>query len=145
MATQKEIAEHLKMALREIGPVTPWFDKEVNEWIFSHPLYPVEYGGKTPEEVIENYPLYLREFIAHRLDNCLSESVEKKTKGWGGKREGSGRPKGLRGMATKTIRLRRDLAEWVKSNENKLVVLMHKKKALPRARIRQNRKRSSLN
>ena len=89
MATAKPIKEHLNIALKEIGLIKPWFDKKVNEWIFSHPDYPVEYGGESPEEVIQNYPKYLREFIKHRLDGNLSPLTEKKTKGHGGKREGA--------------------------------------------------------
>jgi hypothetical protein len=68
--------------------------KDVDAWVFSHPKYPVRYAGDSPEEVIENYPLYLRDFIEERLNNNLAPSVEKKTKGKGGKREGAGRPKG---------------------------------------------------
>ena len=55
MATAKEIKEQLAIALQEIGEIKPWFDPDVNEWIFSHPKYPVEYGGESSKEVIENY------------------------------------------------------------------------------------------
>ena len=37
MATKKEIEEHLKIALKEIGEIKPWFDKDMNAWIFEHP------------------------------------------------------------------------------------------------------------
>lgn len=96
MATkkEKEIEVHLKTALKEIGKIEPWFDEDFNAWIFSHDLYPVEYAGDTKGEVIKNYPLYLRDFIQHRIEEKLSPLMEKKTKGHGGKREGSGRPKG---------------------------------------------------
>jgi hypothetical protein len=86
MATEKEIIEHLHIALAEIGFIKPWFDVEVNEWIFNHPKYPVEYGGESASEVIENYPKYLQEFIKQRLDNNLNPLTEKKTLGHGGKR-----------------------------------------------------------
>lgn len=79
------IKEHLQIALKEIGSIKPWFDSDVEEWIFSHPSYPVEYGGKSSEEVKKNYPKYLREFIKHRLDNRLNPLTEKKTKGLEGK------------------------------------------------------------
>lgn len=92
MATKKEIAQHLKSALSEIGKINPWFDKDVNSWVFEHPDYPVGCGGSTKDEVIKNYPLYLEEFISERLSSNLSPSVEKRTKGKGGKREGAGRP-----------------------------------------------------
>lgn len=82
----KEIKDHLETALKEIGKIKPWFDEDVNEWIFSHPNYPVEYGGEFPSEVIENYPKYLAEFIKHRLNNNLSPLTESKATGHGGNR-----------------------------------------------------------
>ena len=114
MATKKEIDDHLKKALKEIGEITPIFDEEVDEWVFSSPIYPVEYGGSSREEVIENYPKYLREFIKHRLADKLDPLVEKRTKGHGGKRRGAGRPKGIR-KATKVVRLPVDVAEWIET------------------------------
>lgn len=64
MASKKEVNEHLKIALEEIGEIKPRFSKRFNAWIFKHATYPtVEYAGDSPEEVIKNYPLYLREFI----------------------------------------------------------------------------------
>jgi hypothetical protein len=63
MATKKEIDEHLKRVLKEIGEITPVFDEEVGEWLFTSRLYPVEYGGPSEKEMIKNYPKYLREFI----------------------------------------------------------------------------------
>jgi hypothetical protein len=84
MATAKEVKEHLEIALKEVGEIKPWFDKEVNEWIFSHSVYPVEYGGKSAQEVIKNYPRYLREFIMQRLNNNLNPLTENKAKGHGG-------------------------------------------------------------
>lgn len=116
MATPKEIKEHLIIALNEIGEITPWFDKEVNEWVFSHANFPVEYGGQSSEEVKKNYPKYLKEFIKHRLDDRLSPFTEKKTKGHGGKREGAGRPKGTTKEETMRITLPSDLALWFKQN-----------------------------
>jgi len=38
MATQKEIKEHLEIALKEVGKIKPWFDEEVNEWILATPI-----------------------------------------------------------------------------------------------------------
>jgi hypothetical protein len=115
MATKKEINEHLKNALAEIGEIIPVFDEEVDEWVFSNPLYPVEYGGTSKKEVIKNYPKYLREFIKHRLDRRLHPLVEKKTKGHGGSRKGAGRPKGTKKSATKVVRLPVDIAEWIET------------------------------
>ena len=96
MATKKEIDSHLKIALEEIGKIKPWFDKDVDAYVFEHPSYPVEYAGETEEDVIKGYPKYLREFIRHRLNNKLHPLMEKETKGRGGKRPGAGRPKGTK-------------------------------------------------
>ena len=81
MATKKEIKEHLKIALKEIGKIDPWFDKDVNSWVFEHPDYPVGCGGDSREEVIKKYPLYLEEFIRERLNDNVTPSVEKEQKG----------------------------------------------------------------
>ncbi len=88
MATKKEIDKHLNIALKGIGQIKPWFDKDVNAYVFEHPSYPVEYAGESENEVIKGYPQYLREFIRHRLDNRLHSLMEKETKGHGGKRLG---------------------------------------------------------
>lgn len=92
MATKKEIKEHLKIALKEVGKVTPWFDKDVDAWVFEHPDYPVGCSGESKDEVINKYPLYLEEFITERLKDNVTPSVLIRTKGKGGKREGAGRP-----------------------------------------------------
>jgi hypothetical protein len=118
MATKQEVKKHLEIALKEIGEIKPWFDDEVNEWVFSHPNYPVEYGGETAKEVIKNYPKYLREFITHRLNDNLNPRTEKKTKGHGGKRTGSGRPKGTVKEPTKRIALPIDIAAWISQPES---------------------------
>lgn len=115
MASQKEIKEHLKIALKEIGKIKPWFDKNFGAWIFSHKAYPVEYAGESPQEVIKNYPLYLKDFIAERLENNLDPLAEKAAKGRGGKREGAGRPKGSKKEETLRVSLPKDIALWIKS------------------------------
>ncbi|MCH9627384.1 MAG: hypothetical protein S4CHLAM2_10230 [Chlamydiales bacterium] len=121
MATAKEINKHLKLALDEVGEIKPWYDRKIKEWVFSHPLYPVEYGGSTKQEVVKNYPKYLREFIKHRLNKRLERQVESKTKGRGGARLGAGRPKGtLKGEKTAVIRLKVSVAEWVKAHEKEV-------------------------
>lgn len=114
MATKKEIKEHLKIALKEVGQIKPWFDKDVASWIYYHPKYPVEYGGDSPEEVIENYPKYLETFIEERLKDNLSPLTEKETKGRGGKREGAGRPTGSVKEPKERLYLPLDIAEWFK-------------------------------
>lgn len=116
MATKKEINKHLKIALQEIGEIKPWYDEELKDWTFTHKNYPVEYGGNSPEEVIKNYPKYLAEFIKYRLDDRVSPIVEKETRGKGGYRPGSGRPKGsISAEPTKQIRLPIDIAVWIKT------------------------------
>jgi len=113
VASAKEIAKHLKIALKEVGEIHPRFVKKFNAWIFKHPAYPdVEYAGDSPEEVVKNYPRYLREFIKHRLDRNISDIAERKTKGRGGKRKGAGRPKGTKKEPKIRVSLPRDIAQW---------------------------------
>ena len=116
MASKKEIKENLEKVLREIGTIKPWFDNSVNEWIFCHPDYPVEYGGKTALDVIRNYPKYLQEFIKQRLDGKLNPLTEQKTTGHGGKRIGAGRPTGSTKEIRQRINLPIDLVNWYKNN-----------------------------
>jgi hypothetical protein len=116
MASKKEIKKHLKIALEEIGEIKPWFDKKFHAWIFSHKNYPVEYAGDSEEDVIKNYPLYLTEFIRHRLNANLSPVEEKKTRGHGGKRVGAGRPKGTKKEVKLRVYLPKDIADWMKNN-----------------------------
>lgn len=122
MAAKKEIDKHLKIALNEIGKIKPWFDKEVNAWVFEHPFYPVGYAGDTSADVIEKYPLHLREFIMERLNENLNVLVEKETRGHGGKRVGAGRPVGTMKTPTRQIRIPTDLADWLKIPSNIEVV-----------------------
>ena len=128
MATKQEIEKELKIALEEVGEIVPYFDKEVGEWVFSHPLYPVECGGATKREVVRKYPFYLKDFIEERLANNLSEYTEKKTKGRGGFRPGAGRPKGTIKEPTKRVSLPKDIVLWIsdKSHWNMIRKLMHK-------------------
>lgn len=113
MATKKKVKEQLKLALKEIGQIEPWFDKNYKTWVFSHLLYPVEYSGDTKEEVLQNYPLYLQDFIDERLKGNLSSLTENKTKGRGGKRIGSGRPAGTTKEPKKRVSLPVDIADWI--------------------------------
>lgn len=113
-AEKKEIIEHLKLALDEIGEIKPWYSKEFKTWIFYHELYPVEYSGDSKEEVIKNYPLYLKEFIKHRLQDKLAPLMERKTKGHGGKRAGAGRPKKSEDKQNVRVYLPKDIAQWIK-------------------------------
>jgi hypothetical protein len=111
---KKEIDKHLKLALKEIGEIKPWFNKEFKTWVFYHNLYPVEYSGDSKEEVIQNYPLYLKEFIKHRLQDSLAPLMEQKTVGHGGKRTGAGRPKKPTEERKVRVYLPRDIATWIK-------------------------------
>ncbi len=72
--------------MREIGEIKPWYDEQVDAWVFESPLYSVGYASEQVEEVIKNYPLHLREFISERLNDHLNPLVEKETKGHGGAR-----------------------------------------------------------
>ena len=119
MSIKKEIDKHLKVALDEVGKITPVFKKRFNAWIFKHPAYPdVEYAGDSEKEVIRNYPKYLREFIKHRLDKNISDLAEKKTKGRGGRREGAGRPKGTIKEPKERVSLPKDIAKWIRRPES---------------------------
>lgn len=113
MATAKEIKEHLNLALCEIGEIKPWYDRKFKNWIFHHSSYPVDYAGDSKEEVIKNYPLYLREFIKQRLNNNLNPLTEKETKGRGGRREGAGRPIGSIKEHKMRVYLPDDIALWI--------------------------------
>jgi hypothetical protein len=114
-ATKKEIKEHLKIALEEVGVIDPWFDQKYKTWVFSNDAYPVECSGDTKEEVISNYPKYLYDFIEERLNDNLSKITEKKTQGRGGKRERAGRPIGTKKEPTKRVSLPVDIADWITS------------------------------
>jgi hypothetical protein len=131
MATKKEIEQHLKLALKEIGEIVPWYDEEVSAWVFEHPLYPVGYANATPEAVIANYPLHLKEFISERLNNNLNPLVEKETKGHGGARIGAGRPIGTTKTPTKQIRVPTDIADWLKIPQNIETIRRIKNAPLP--------------
>lgn len=114
MASKKEIKKNLKIALKEIGEIKPYFNKKFRTWVFSHPLYPdVEYAGDSLEDVIKNYPLYLQEFIKQRLNQNISEGIEKKTKGRGGKRIGAGRPRSHKKIIKTRIYVPKEVAKEV--------------------------------
>ncbi len=114
MAANKELAAHLALALEEIGEIKPWYDRRFKAWVFSHELYKnVEYAGTSKQEVIERYPLYLKEFIYHRLKGTLSSVSERGTRGKGGYRVGAGRPKGSIVEEKRRIYLPVDLADWL--------------------------------
>jgi hypothetical protein len=118
MASAKEIEKELAIALKEVGKIQPWFDAELNDWVFSSNLYPVECGGNTAEEVAKKYPLYLKEFITQRLNKNLDPFVEKKTKGHGGRRPGAGRPKEAKKEVKSRIYLPLELAKWLQDPKN---------------------------
>jgi hypothetical protein len=122
MASTKEIEKELAVALKEVGKIQPWFDAELNEWVFSNSLYPVECGGDTADEAAKKYPLYLREFITQRLNNNLDPFVEKKTKGHGGYRPGAGRPKNVKKEIKSRIYLPLSIANWLKNPKNLILV-----------------------
>lgn len=116
--TKKELKEHLAIALKEIGKIIPKYSRKFRCWYFEHPLYPVLYSGATKEEVVANYPLYLLDFIEERLKENLSPLIEKKTKGRGGYRIGSGRPKGSHKEKKTRIYLPLDIATWIQRPES---------------------------
>jgi hypothetical protein len=130
MATKSEIKKEVTIALSEIGVIVPWFDNEFNTWIYSNPLYPIECEGQNAEEVVKKYPQYLEVFISHRMDGTLDSLNEKKTKGKGGYRPGSGRPKGSVKELKKRIYIPADIADWFEHYPNAcqdIRKLMHRK------------------
>lgn len=122
MASKKELDAELKIALKEVGEITPWYDKRMKTWLFSNELYPVECEGSTAEEVIKKYPLYLRDFIEERMKDNLAPFVAKKTKGHGGYRPGAGRPKGTTSEPKLRVYLPEDVAHWIQIPEHLLMV-----------------------
>jgi hypothetical protein len=107
----------------KVGEIKPWWDADVESWVFQHPLYPEECGGETAEQVIAEYPLVLANFMQARLAGELAPSIEAKTKGRGGYRAGSGRPKGSTSAPpTKMVRLPVDVADWLKTDDNLAVL-----------------------
>lgn len=113
---EKELDRELKLALEGIGPIKPWLDDETGEWTFEHPLYPESCSGATKQEVVRKYPLYLRQFIEHRMKKQLAPWVEAKTQGRGGYRVGAGRPKGTVKNPTRVMRLPVDIAIWLQED-----------------------------
>lgn len=105
MDTKEEIEEQAKIALEEISEIKPWFEKNFNAWIFEHPAYPIGCEGYSSEEVINKYPMYLRDFIEERLNDHLALFVEESTKGDGGKRKRSDRPRGTKKLLQKESRV----------------------------------------
>ena len=116
----KLVDQQLQIALKEIGAIKPWFDSEVQEWVFENKMYPESCSGATRQEVIKQYPLYIRQFIEQRLKGNLAPGVEKKTSGRGGRRNGAGRPKGSKKTPTQTIRIATDVAAWLKADPRHL-------------------------
>src|SRR5271170_2267079 len=100
---KEELSKELSIALEEVGPIDPWFDKKVDAWVFEHPLYPVRYAGSSSQEVVKNYPKYLEVFVEHRMQGRIGEIGERKTKGKGGARLGAGRPSGSLKPPTKQV------------------------------------------
>lgn len=112
-----DLEKEFQKALKEIGPIEPWWSEEDGLYVFEHPAYPVvDYAAKTPQEVIEKYKRVLRSFIEDRLAGNVAESVERITTGRGGYRPGAGRSKGSAKDKTRRISLPDDVATWLKEN-----------------------------
>ncbi len=112
----KTLDEKLVAALEKIGAIVPWHDEDVSSYVFEHAEYPlVRYAGETPEEVIQNYPLYLRDYLEEEAAGNVSP-LAVKVFGRGGTREGAGRPVGTTKAPTKMVRLPVDLAVWLKAD-----------------------------
>ena len=123
---KSQLKQELSKALKEIGAIEPEWDDDVQSFIFEHPAYPVRYAGDSEQEVIQNYPLYLQDFIEERLKGNLAPFVEKLTSGRGGKRAGAGRKKGsIKAEPSKMVRVPVDVAQWLKAKPENIESVRH--------------------
>jgi hypothetical protein len=106
-------------ALKTIGGITPWYEDDVTAWVFEHEAYPaVRAAGDSAEEVIQSYPLYLRDYLEEELKGNVSPlAASTFSGGRGGKRLGAGRPR--TGEKTGTVRLPVYIVDWLKTPENR--------------------------
>ena len=114
------VLRELDIALAEIGEIQPWWDEDFNCWVYEHPYYPVESEGDTSEECTERYKGWLAQFIWERMKGNIHPIDELKTKGRGGYRPGSGRPKGSLKEPKKAIRLPVDIVDWFRADPEHL-------------------------
>jgi hypothetical protein len=91
-----EARDRVKQALEQIGEIKPWFDKDVDAWVFEHPDFPESYAGDSEAEVIKGYPYYLAQMFEEQIKGNLAPQVEGKIHMRGGKRPGAGRPVGTK-------------------------------------------------
>jgi len=117
--SQKELEKHLKLALSEIGPIEPWWSDEDGMYVFEHDSYPrVMHADPDIEETKAGYLRAITGFIEDRLNGMISESAERVTKGRGGHRPGSGRPKGTKKPKTKRVTLPLEVADWLEEDDH---------------------------
>ena len=113
------LAKELHKALKEIGPIEPWWSEKDGLYVFEHAAYPmVDYAHSDPVVVKERYQAVLKEFIQDRLLGNVAEVTERLTSGRGGYRVGAGRPKGTTKVATVQVRLPEDVAHWLKADKS---------------------------
>jgi hypothetical protein len=109
-------------ALTKIGTIEPWYEKDVASWVFENEAYPaVRAAGGSVEEVIEIYPLYLKDYLEEELKGNVSPLAKSTFSGGrGGSRPGAGRPKGSKRSESSTIiRLPLYVVDWLKTPENR--------------------------
>jgi hypothetical protein len=116
-----DLEKEFQKALKEIGPIKPWWSEEDELYVFEHPAYPVvDYAAKTPQEVIEKYKRVLRSFIEDRLAGNVAESVDRMTPGRGGHRPGARPPKRSTKRKTRRINLPDDVATWLTEDPSRI-------------------------
>jgi hypothetical protein len=117
--------KELEQSLNKIGKIKPWFDDDVNAWVFEHETFPlVRYAGDTEQEVIENYPKYLADYLEELSKDNISKTAEKAfSSGRGGKRENSGRPKGTTKEPGKMYWFPILVGDWLKASKKNLEIV----------------------
>lgn len=111
------LEQEYKKALKEIGPIEPWWSDEDGMFVFEHDLYPfVMHADPDKQKTIDGYCRALKGFIEERLAGNVAETVERITSGRGGYRPGAGRKPGSTKEPTKMVRLPIGIADWLKDD-----------------------------
>jgi len=111
------LASEVNLALGEIGCIEPWRSEEDAMYVFEHEAYPAcMYVDEDKQKTIEGYLRALTCWIGYRMENSVSESMERATSGRGGKRPNAGRPK-LK-MPNRRIYLPKDIAAFLSDEVN---------------------------
>ena len=105
-----------KEALALVGPIEPQYDGETGFRFFESPHFPhMEVHGDTAEEVMAQYPEFLKIHLQDLDAKRVAPFIAEATPGWGGFRPGAGRPR-----KEPSVRkyLPADIAAWLDRKEN---------------------------